>query len=41
MVTYESAALGYVDFPLTEEPVYLLGIKYSALYGKLQSVTWC
>ena len=36
MVTYESAALGYSDFPLTEEPVYLLGTKYSALYGKDQ-----
>ena len=36
MMTYESAALGYSDFPLTEEPVYLLGTKYSALYGKDQ-----
>lgn len=47
MVTYESAALGYVDFPLTEEPVYLLGIKYSALYdrdelkGDFLSKIWC
>ncbi|XP_061171538.1 cysteine protease ATG4B-like [Saccostrea echinata] len=46
-LTYESAALGYSDFPLTEEPVYLLGIKYSALYDRddlkkdFLSRIWC
>ncbi|XP_056005246.1 cysteine protease ATG4B-like [Ostrea edulis] len=46
-LTYESAALGYSDFPLTEEPVYLIGIKYSALYDRDElkrdflSKIWC
>lgn len=32
--TYESGPFEYEDFPLTEEPVYILGEVYSALHGK-------
>ena len=32
-MTYESGILDYDDFPATEEPVWILGKQYSALYG--------
>ena len=32
-MTYESGILDYEDFPATEEPVWILGKQYSALYG--------
>ena len=34
-MTYEVGALEYEDFPSTDEPVWVLGNKYSAKYGKV------
>ena len=36
-VTYEAGLLEYEDFPRTEETVYVLGTKNSALYGMLHA----
>ncbi|XP_064639372.1 cysteine protease ATG4B-like [Lineus longissimus] len=46
-LTYESGGLEYEDFPVTEDPVYILGQSYSALYDReelqndILSKIWC